>query len=659
MGLEKIVYFDYAAIATFGLLIISCAVRKMMKGHLNRDFFILVLIGFVSAFADVIAINLDSMGSGFTIAKYIFHSLYLFFHCATLPYYLIYIIDLTGTRHLTLDKPAYPILVFIPIELEAFVLVLNAVTHYVFYFNEQGDYVRGPLFIVNYIVALFYMVMCIYHIFRYRKALLKGNFFSIFALFPVIGSAIIVQYLLPKLVVEMFACSICYLYIAMIVMRPEEMTDTETGFMKMSIYSSRLRRSVYTKATFSIIMINVSNFRALQKSLGYRASNELLNIIADKLQEIGKSKHLKIIDYYHLGEGKFRITVRSTERPVLLQTAKDIQKELTEGFFFRGVEISILANVCILHWPEDISDADNMMLFGRQVEEIPYRNEVLFAKEIIRQTNFDVIKSIDSIMDEALAEHRFEVYYQPIYSVEAKRFTAAEALLRLNTEKYGFISPDIFIPAAERSGAIHRIGRYVLEEVCNFIAEDSWKELGLAYIDVNLSAVQCLEKNLAHEISEILYKHHVKPEQINLEITETAASFGQHEMIANIENLSARGFMFSLDDYGTGYSNISRAVNMPLSVIELDKSITKIEKNTRLYSIGENTVRMIKDMNMQIVVEGIEDERTLQLFEDMGCDFIQGFYFSKPLPKKEFIEFIMKNKGIEPTGKNYEEQVNA
>ena len=145
-------------------------------------------------------------------------------------------------------------------------------------------------------------------------------------------------------------------------------------------------------------------------------------------------------------------------------------------------------------------------------------------------------------MDEALAEHRFEVYYQPIYSVEAKRFTAAEALLRLNTEKYGFISPDIFIPAAERSGAIHRIGRYVLEEVCNFIAEDSWKELGLAYIDVNLSAVQCLEKNLAHEISEILYKHHVKPEQINLEITETAASFGQHEMIANIENLSARGF---------------------------------------------------------------------------------------------------------------------
>lgn len=659
MDLEKIVYFDYAAMATFGLLIISCAVRKMIKGNLNRDFFVLILIGFMSTFADVMAINLDAAGAGFTVAKYIAHSLYLFFHCATLPYYLIYIIDLTGTRHLTLEKAAYPILVFIPIELEAFALILNTVTHYVFYFNENGEYVRGPLFVINYIVAFFYMVMCIYHIFRYRKALLKGSFLSIFALFPVIGAAMLIQYVLPNLVVEMFACSICYLYIGMIVMRPEEMTDTDTGFMKMSVYSSKLRRSVYTKATFSIIMIDVSNFRALQKSMGYRASNELLSMIADKLQEMVRMKRLRVADMYYLGDGKFRIITPSSERPILLQTSKDIQKNLTEGFSFRDVEISILANVCVLHWPEDISDAENIMLFERQIEELPFRNEVVFAKEIIRQSNFDIVKSIDSIMEDALTNHRFEVYYQPIYSVTEKRFTSAEALLRLKTEKYGFISPEIFIPAAERSGAIHRIGRYVLIEVCKFISEERWADLGLKYIDVNLSAVQCLEKNLAREISEILYEHNVKPEQINLEITETAASFGQSEMITNIENLSARGFSFSLDDYGTGYSNISRAFNMPLSVIKLDKSITKIEKNTKLYSIGENTVRMIKDMNMQIVVEGIEDEATLQLFQDMGCDFIQGFYFSKPLPKEEFVEFIMKHKETAPVGKDYEEEIQA
>ena len=655
--MEKIVYFDYAAMATFGLLIISCAVRKMIKGYLNRDFFILVMIGFVSTFADIIAINLDAAGAGYTVSKYIFHSLYLFFHCATLPYYLIYIIDLTGTRHLTLEKAAYPILIFIPIELEAFALVLNTVTHYVFYFNDKGEYIRGPLFAINYVVAFFYMVMCVYHIFRYRKALLKGSFFSIFALFPVIGVAMLIQFLLPNLVIEMFACSICYLYIAMIVMRPEEMTDSETGFMKLSVYSNKLRRSVYTKAVFSIIMINVSNFRSLQRSLGYKSCNDLLNRIAENLQKMVTAKRLKVRDLYHLGNGEFRIITAGSERPILLQVSKEIQKELTEGFMFRGVEISILANVCILHWPEDVSDAENDMLFERQLDEIPYRNEVMFAKEIMRRNNFEIFKSIDSIMEDALTNHRFEVYYQPIYSVAEKRFTSAEALLRLKTEQFGFISPDIFIPAAERSGAIHRIGRYVLEEVCRFIADERWKDLDLKYIDVNLSTVQCLEKNLAHEISDILYENHVKPGQINLEITETATSFGQSEMIDNIENLSARGFAFSLDDYGTGYSNISRAFNMPLSVIKLDKSITRIEKDTKLYAIGENTVRMIKDMNMQIVVEGIEDEKTLKLFEEMGCDYIQGFYFSKPLPKEEFIKYILEHKGSTPTGKDYEEEL--
>ena len=96
---------------------------------------------------------------------------------------------------------------------------------------------------------------------------------------------------------------------------------------------------------------------------------------------------------------------------------------------------------------------------------------------------------------------------------------------------------------------------------------------------------------------------------------------------------------------------------MPLSVIKLDKSITRIEKDTKLYAIGENTVRMIKDMNMQIVVEGIEDEKTLKLFEDMGCDYIQGFYFSKPLPRDEFVRFILEHKDAPPTGSNYEEKL--
>ena len=654
--MEKIIYYDYAASAIYGLLIISCIVRKMLKGRVNRNFFLMVIVGFIATFADIMSIALDLSGSGSFIGwQYAFHTTYLLFHTMTLPVYLIFIIELTGTRYRTLANPTYKILMFIPMEAEVFMLALNLVNHCVFYITENGEYVRGKFFIVNYLVAGFYLVACLIHLIRYSKTISFGKYVSLFSLFPVVLTAVLIQYFAPHIVIELFSISICYLYNALIVTKPEEMVDPVTGLMRVSVYSERLNRSRITKGNFTIILIEVSNYRSLQRSLGYDASKNLLGLIADHLSAICKDENLRDPDLYYLENGEFRVVVPASERPVVLQTAKRIKQTLSEGFMFRDVEISVLTNVYILNWPEDISDARSEMLFESRLIESPYHTDVMFAKEVMRKTNFEVLKSIDALIEDALTYHKFEVYYQPIYSVKEKKFTAAEALLRLNTEEFGFISPDIFIPAAEQSGAIHRVGHYVLEEVCRFIDEDDFKELEIECIDVNLSTIQCLEKNLAREISQILGAYHVTPSQINLEITETAAAFGQNEMDANIENLSARGFSFSLDDYGTGYSNISRAFNMPLSIIKLDKSITNIERNTKLYTIGENTVRMIKDMNMKIVAEGIEDEATLKLFEDMGCDYIQGFYFSKPLPREEFKKFILEHKGKEPAGKDYKE----
>ena len=213
---------------------------------------------------------------------------------------------------------------------------------------------------------------------------------------------------------------------------------------------------------------------------------------------------------------------------------------------------------------------------------------------------------IDTIIDHALANHKFNVYYQPIYSVTEQRFNSAEALLRLNDDKYGFISPELFIPAAEKSGAIHKIGAYVLEEVCSFIASDEYKSLGLDYIEINLSVSQCMQNNLANEVLDTLNKYHVSTDQINLEITETAASDSQKIMNENLDILNKAGVHFSLDDFGTGYSNIKRIASLPLDIIKLDKSFTKLEENPKLQIILQNTINMIKDMDMKIVVEGVE-----------------------------------------------------
>lgn len=258
----------------------------------------------------------------------------------------------------------------------------------------------------------------------------------------------------------------------------------------------------------------------------------------------------------------------------------------------------------------------------------------------MKQLHFDMMHDMDTIIESALSNKRFEVYYQPIYSVKEKKFHSAEALIRLKDEKYGFISPEVFIPVAEKSGAIHKIGDFVLEQVCAFIASDEYKKLGMSYIEVNLSVVQCMQPKLANHIMEILNRYGVRPEQLNLEITETAASISQQALEDNIEDLTNMGMKFSLDDFGTGYSNMQRIVKLPFDIIKLDRTFTELYDNPKLGIVLTNAINMIKAMKMKIVVEGVETAEMLKLFSELECEYIQGYYFSKPIPREEFVKFI-------------------
>ena len=149
--------------------------------------------------------------------------------------------------------------------------------------------------------------------------------------------------------------------------------------------------------------------------------------------------------------------------------------------------------------------------------------------------------------------------------------------------------------------------------------------------------------DIAEEVMEILNKYKIHPGQINLEITETAASNSQKIMMKNLNKLNRVGIGLSLDDFGTGYSNMNRIASLPFNIVKLDKSFANNDKNPKLLIVLENMINMIKSMNMKIVVEGIETEDLVKQFSDLECEYIQGYYYSKPLPKEDFIEFIKRN----------------
>ncbi len=458
--------------------------------------------------------------------------------------------------------------------------------------------------------------------------------------------AVVIHLFIPELLVECFAITMSLFIVSAGVLRPEDYIDSFTGLYKHSAYAYDMKRSFYNDKHVNVVMLNIGNYNTLTSMLGYDMMTNILYKIADTISDVNKRLRGKA-DLYFLDRGRFRMVFRDRDRDKAETAAVVLMNELKMRSHINGLDINFTPYIVLARCPEEIESFKSLMAFGQDFhEKNHYSGQIMLATDVYDANQFAIQNNIDKIIERALDGKKFEVYYQPIYSISSGKFVSAEALLRLFDEEHGYISPEILIPAAEKSGAIHKIGEFVFEEVCKFVSCDEFKKLGLDYIEVNLSVAQCMHGDLADKILSVMHKYNVPPKSINLEITETAASYSQRVMTENLNKLSRAGLSFSLDDYGTGYSNMKRVIQLPLKIVKLDKSFVDEQHNPKMWIFLQNTVKMLKDMKMEIVVEGIETQEMVDAFSDLKCDFIQGYFFSKPICKREFVEFIASSAGI-------------
>lgn len=272
--------------------------------------------------------------------------------------------------------------------------------------------------------------------------------------------------------------------------------------------------------------------------------------------------------------------------------------------------------------------------------------------EIDAQTaeNLFHIKNMERQITAALEQDRIIVYYQPIYSVKEQRFTSAEALVRMIDEQGKLIMPMEFIRIAEENGMIRKIGARVFEKVCRFFNEHHLDQYGIEYIEVNLSTVQAADENLAQDYIRIMDEQRIEPKHINLEITESASVSARNILLDNMNILMGRGVHFSLDDFGTGQSNLNYIVEMPVHIVKFDRDMTNAYfENGKAKYVMDAAMHMIQGMNLSIVAEGVETENQLETMKELGIHYIQGYYFSKPLSEQHFLDFI-KEKNADQTG---------
>lgn len=264
-------------------------------------------------------------------------------------------------------------------------------------------------------------------------------------------------------------------------------------------------------------------------------------------------------------------------------------------------------------------------------------------EETIKQSEAE-LRQLKEEIKGAIADDRVMIYLQPIFSNQQRRFISAEVLTRIKREDGSLLMPNIFIPAAEKTGVIRELEEKIIRKACEFIRDYDIKSIGMDYIEVNLSIKSGEKKDFAEKYKNIISEYDIDPSLINFEITETATLSEKRLLLENMNRLIEHGFKFSLDDFGSGESNLNYIIDMPITIIKFDKNLTDAyECNTKAEIVMKSTVQMAHDLGIKTISEGVETEEMFGKMKDIGIDFIQGYYFSRPLPIDEFVSFIRKH----------------
>ena len=636
MGL--LVHFDIAALAILVVILLTSIYRKMYKDMSSVVFLSMVGTTLLASVFECTQIIMYGAGCRNDVAFMIVKSLYVLSHDFAAVMYFLYVISIAQTWHRIKQYPICSLLMCIPYLVIIGSLVVNIFNGWMFTFENGIETVHSNW--INYLCAWVYILVSIYYVIDNKELFKKHQMMAMASMLPLTIAAFVVKQFYPNSLVAIFANALGILIMSTVIQRPELFIDTLSQQKKYSLYADNMKKAFMNKNHVTMILINISSYNSIYHILGYDETTKLLRRIGNYIE--GINHRLKAYaNVYYLDRGRFRVVINSFNTDKVKKYAFEVNELLKTKLYAKNIEVSLNAVVCVARLPEDLHDFNSLISFGNDFhEKVPKTGDVVYAEELFTQREFSLINEMDDILDRALRNESFKVYYQPIFSVAKQRFTSAEALLRLIDDVHGFVPPDLFITAAERNGTIHKIGSIVLEEVCRFIASDEFRRLGLEYIEINLSVAQCMQSTLADDILATLEKYNVSVSQINLEITETAANYDISAMSENIRKLSEAGISFSLDDFGTGYSNIERVASLPLKIVKLDRTFVNNQDNPHMSVFLENFIRMFKQMDMEIVVEGIETEQMVKRFSDLHCDYIQGYYFSKPIPERDFIGFI-------------------
>lgn len=412
--------------------------------------------------------------------------------------------------------------------------------------------------------------------------------------------------------------------------------DVLTDLPNRRLFQDRLAHLVHVSKheqhVTAIVLINLDRFAQFNDALGRHAGDSLLAQVARRLD----AALPEICNVSRIGGDTFALTIgelaHGEDAANFLQ--QHIFGTLDQPFELDGQEVRISTRAGLALYPADGGDPETLFKHAevalknakasgqRYLFYAPRMNAALAAK-----------LALENALQDALEHKQFVVYYQPRVDLASGRIVSAEALIRWQHPVRGLVGPNDFIALAEETGLIRPIGAWVLDAVC--AQQAAWIKSGAAIVPVaiNLSAVQCANGELLHSVVQAMATHLVAPHQLEFELTETAVMNNPDEAARNLRAFRELGIGLSLDDFGTGYSSLAQLKRFAFDVVKIDRSfIAGVDSNAEDGAIAAAIIAMAHSLGLLVVAEGVETAAQLAFLQKLGCDQMQGYYFSRPLP---------------------------
>ena len=601
--------------------------RPRLQIRLNRAFLAILIINIGLQLFECIASRLNETWETNDPALLIIFNMLFYIFCLSSSYmFFVFTISVLDSNALISHplRKYYPVVYFPSV----FLVLINPITHWIF--RVDNGFHPGPLVGITYFCAGCYMLFGTIAVFRHIRQLNVHAVISLLALQGILLAGNIARALLPQYIVIDTFCLMGIIVIFMSFLNPDLYLSDRGYAYNFTAFRALLDEYHRRHKPCRILGFAIQNYNEHREIFGGKQMDEALSQINKFMTE-----SFPYLSAFYLRNGSFALVGSNY---MDLTALRDRVRERFGRSWVTGagdlrLSVSFVeADTEILDCPSDRL-VNTLMISQDEISRVSEPDASCSLTDSIGEINRKL--DIRRCLEKALDQDKLEVFLQPLMDCTTGKRIAAEALVRLRDDNGDLIRPDLFIGMAEQEGHIVRLGEQVLSHVCEFIRDNDMEKIGIKWINVNLSPVQFMSRDIPSTFSEILQEYGVDESMIHLEITEQSM-IDFSLLREQILGLHQNGFEFSLDDYGSGYSNLTRVRQYPFTNIKIDMEVVHNYCQDR-DPLLPALVQGFKEMNLSITAEGIETREMAEILKGIGCDYLQGYYFSRPVPMSEFL----------------------